>query len=241
MATRRIQNRPTSALQAEQKIAFALLVFLGFGGIIFGFRSFGSHLYRPIQQQFAKYYTGEDVVNAGTKDSKEVEEQKKKDTDADGLSDYDELYVYKTSPYLKDSDSDTVDDKTEVFGGTDPNCPAGKMCGGSSEAADTTGTSPQDILGATPGNEGILQSGQLKFESAEDVQNFFKSATSQEIRSALIQSGMKKEEVDKISDEELQKLFDQAVGQASADGKFDSLTTGGTSGTTGATAETPKP
>lgn len=240
MATRRIQNRPRSVLQAEQKIAFALLVFLGFGGIIFGFRSFGSQLYRPIQQQFAKYYTGEDVVNPYAKDSKEAEEQKKKDTDADGLSDYDELYVYKTSPYLKDSDSDSTEDKTEVFAGTDPNCPQGKNCNAMGEIANTTEASPQGILGSVPGNEGILESGQLKFGSAEDVQTFFKAATAQEIRSALIQSGMAKEEVDKISDEDLQKLFESAVNQASAEGQFDSLTTGKTSVQVNQTAETPK-
>ncbi|MCX6715181.1 MAG: hypothetical protein NTX72_05210 [Candidatus Uhrbacteria bacterium] len=241
MATRRIQNRPPSVLQAEQKIAFALLVFLGVGGIIFGFRSFGANLYRPIQQQFAKYYTGEDVVNANSQDSAAIEEQKKKDTDGDGLSDYDELYVYKTSPYLKDSDSDGIDDKTEVFGGTDPNCPVGKDCGaGAVETANTAATTPQEVLGSTPGNEGILKSGQLKFQSTEDVQKFFKSATSQEIRSALVQSGMKQADVDKISDADLQTLFDQAIGKASASGQFDSLTTGGASGSVSATTETPK-
>lgn len=240
MATRRIQNRPRQALQAEQKIAFALLVFLGVGGIIFGFRSFGANLYRPIQQQFAKYYTGEDVLNANAKDSAIMEEQKKKDTDVDGLSDYDELYVYKTSPYLKDSDSDSTDDKSEVFGGTDPNCPVGKDCGGTAEVANTTPTSPQEVLGATPGNEGILKSGQLKFQNAQDVQTFFKSATSQEIRSALVQSGMKQADIDKISDADLQKLFDQAISKASASGQFDSLTTDGASGSASATTETPK-
>ncbi len=240
MATRRIQNRPRTRLQTEQKIAFVLLVFLGFGGVIFGFRSFGSNIYRPIQQQFAKYYTGEDVMNTSAKDSAAVEEQKKKDTDGEGLSDYDELFVYKTSPYLKDSDSDSIDDKTEVFGGTDPNCPVGKDCTLAGETVNTSATQPKDVLGSTPGTEGILQSGQLKFQNSEDVQKFFKSATAQEIRSALIQSGMKKEEVDKISDEDLQRLFDQAVNRASADGKFDALTTGGSSTETSEPVGPPK-
>ncbi|MFH0873524.1 MAG: hypothetical protein V1846_01640 [Candidatus Komeilibacteria bacterium] len=47
---------------------------------------------------------------------------KNKDTDADGLTDYDEIYLYGTSPYLKDTDSDGVADGTEVQRGTDPNC-----------------------------------------------------------------------------------------------------------------------
>jgi hypothetical protein len=52
----------------------------------------------------------------------------KKDTDNDGLSDFDELYRYQTSPYLADSDSDGSSDQTEVFGGTDPNCTQGQTC-----------------------------------------------------------------------------------------------------------------
>lgn len=62
-----------------------------------------------------------------------------KDTDSDGLSDYDEINVYKTSIYLKDSDSDGVDDKTEVEKGTDPNCPTGRNCSEVIAPATTTG------------------------------------------------------------------------------------------------------
>lgn len=223
MATRRIQNRPTKILQTEQKIAFVLLIFLGFGGIIFGFRSFGSQLYRPIQLQMAKYYTGADVVSADNPDLKIAEEQKKKDSDHDGISDYDELYVYKTSPYLIDSDSDGIDDKTEVFGGTDPNCPKGKDCGSGAETANTAPTSADGVVGAIPGNEGILQSGQIKLQNKDEIQNFFKSATIQEIRAALIQAGAPKEEVDKVSDTDLKKMFEQGISKAASDGSLNTL------------------
>jgi hypothetical protein len=50
------------------------------------------------------------------------------DTDGDGLSDYDELCVYHTSPYLADTDSDGFTDGEEVKNGTDPNCATGKVC-----------------------------------------------------------------------------------------------------------------
>ncbi len=53
---------------------------------------------------------------------------KGKDTDGDGLSDYDELFSFKTSPYLKDSDGDGVSDSDEVKKNSDPNCPSGKVC-----------------------------------------------------------------------------------------------------------------
>jgi len=55
------------------------------------------------------------------------------DTDQDGLSDYEELYVFNTSPYLDDSDSDGLLDGAEVKNSTDPNCPQGQNCAATSE------------------------------------------------------------------------------------------------------------
>jgi len=43
------------------------------------------------------------------------------DRDNDGLSDYDELYVYYTNPFDPDTDRDDVSDYDEVLGGSDPN------------------------------------------------------------------------------------------------------------------------
>ena len=73
---------------------------------------------------------------------------KTKDTDHDGISDYDELYVQQTSPYLADTDSDGLSDAVEVTQGTDPNCPQGKVCvetqaqviSGSTSTIDTPGS-----------------------------------------------------------------------------------------------------
>lgn len=63
------------------------------------------------------------------------------DTDQDGLSDYEELYVYGTSPYLSDSDSDGKSDYEEIkVTKTDPNCPTGKDCDLSSFVIATSTT-----------------------------------------------------------------------------------------------------
>ncbi len=245
MATRRIPKPSPSALQAEQKIAFALLVFLGFGGIVFGFRSFGSHIYRPIQLQFAKYYTGQDVTHSGAQDSEEMEAQKKADTDADSLSDYDELYVYKTSPYLKDSDSDTLEDKAEVFGGTDPNCPAGKDCAGliagenTSDASSTTADSFLET--AVHNSDSIIQSGKMQFKTKAEAEAFFRAATAAEIRTALIESGADKAAVEKLTDTELQAIYNQAIEKSAAAGSLDNLVTPEASAQAGAgsTQQTP--
>jgi hypothetical protein len=68
-------------------------------------------------------------INNAIIEGSNIEALKNKDTDGDGLSDYDEIYIYKTSPYLKDTDSDGYDDKTEVTTGNDPLCPKGQACG----------------------------------------------------------------------------------------------------------------
>jgi lipoprotein-anchoring transpeptidase ErfK/SrfK len=46
---------------------------------------------------------------------------KNQDTDKDGLSDYDELYIYHTDPYNPDTDGDGYTDGYEVANGYDPN------------------------------------------------------------------------------------------------------------------------
>ena len=102
-----------------------------------------------------------------------------KDTDLDGLSDYDELYVYQTSPYLPDTDSDGFLDFEEIQNNQDPNCPAGQDCG--------TGF---ETKGVTPELPGL--SADLPVE---------------QIRLLLIQGGMTEEQVNAIDDETLRQLY----------------------------------
>ncbi len=45
------------------------------------------------------------------------------DTDDDGLSDYDEIYVYGTNPAIPDTDEDNIEDGAEIKLGLDPNNP----------------------------------------------------------------------------------------------------------------------
>jgi len=69
----------------------------------------------------------------------ETDEQLKlQDSDGDGLSDFDELRIYGTSPFIADTDSDGVTDIAEIKAGTDPTCPEGEDCfgGGGNLASD---------------------------------------------------------------------------------------------------------
>lgn len=72
------------------------------------------------------------------------------DTDHDGLNDWEELNQYTTSPYLADTDSDKIDDKTEIDKGTDPLCPEGKQCATSADTGTTaTSSLASALLGKT--------------------------------------------------------------------------------------------
>mgnify|MGYP001567130347 CR=1 FL=1 len=133
-------------------------------------------------------------MTSDQRDAKEMEDAKTKETDVDGLVDYDELYVYKTSPYIADSDSDGFNDKDEVYSGNNPNCPTGKSCGlvaGSAEAVAETSAADAFIEGL--GEDQILDAGNITFDSEEEIQTFFEQATMDEIRSALLESGMSQE------------------------------------------------
>lgn len=115
-----------------------------------------------------------------------------KDTDGDGLTDYDEINKYQTSPYLADSDSDGVDDKTEVMRGTNPNCPEGQQCFNVAPAASAT--SPLD--NTTPTLTSNTQSTGL-------------SITPAYIRNLMTQNGVSAADLAQVTDEELMTEFQQ--------------------------------
>jgi hypothetical protein len=141
---------------------------------------------------------------------------KVKDTDKDGLNDYDELNIYKTSPYLEDSDSDGIGDKKEMDAGADPNCPEGRSCNGNLQNAaasgagesapsdslksmldslDTSGAAPAPIITDTAGTNPIL---------TDDID-------AAALRQLLIQQGIDKAVLDKISDADLMASFEETL------------------------------
>jgi len=101
---------------------------------------------------------------------------KKQDTDEDGLSDFDEIYIYDTSAYLADSDSDGYDDLEEVEKLMDPNCPEGQTC----------------FEGFQPGTEEgqSVASGSGGAQVVADVME----VSADDLRSIIVQSGQATEE-----------------------------------------------
>lgn len=221
----RNEPRQRPAFTKHQKAGFALLIAIGFFGVIMGLRSFPANLRRPFELQLASY-TGPEYQTLSEKESAEVERQKITDTDGDGLMDYDELFVYKTSPYLADSDSDGFDDKTELYSGNDPNCPQGKECGRtfvqSADAVATTNTNTQFLSGVLNVDPSKLEG--VTLDSVEDIQQFFASLGVEEVRSMLRSQGVPEETIAQLDEEQLMALFEAAIVQASESGAFAEIT-----------------
>ncbi|MFH0987902.1 MAG: hypothetical protein V1763_00850 [Parcubacteria group bacterium] len=113
----------------QQNIALAILGVIGVAVIFLGFWQMRASINLP----FPVTADSGKKVAVQTDNSTDLSQLdaatlKKQDTDGDGLSDYDEMYIYHTSPYLADSDSDGTSDFDEIKNGTDPNCPEGQTC-----------------------------------------------------------------------------------------------------------------
>ncbi|MCX6796164.1 MAG: hypothetical protein NTW06_01555, partial [Candidatus Falkowbacteria bacterium] len=88
-------------LSRNRKIAVAVLAFFGIFVIVFWFAQFQANLKNPLQHNTdttaSNNSANSSVNNNGFNPDDEA--LKNKDTDGDGLSDWDELHVYKTIPY----------------------------------------------------------------------------------------------------------------------------------------------
>lgn len=232
MAEKLVNNQKNKKnLSVEEKAVFVLMAVVGVLGIVFGFKSFPANLSRPFEIQLASY-TGEKFLTLSEQEAAELELQKTTDSDSDGLMDYDELFIYKTSPYLADSDSDGFDDKTEIFSNNNPNCPEGRDCNATALTVSEENTSDEsnDLLSEILGMQSDVGTN-LTFESVDDITSYFSQMDSAQVRSMLISQGVPKEAVDAMSDKEIMSLLQTALTEAEASGELDSLITPTETGT----------
>ncbi len=135
-----------------------------------------------------------------------------KDTDGDGLSDWDELYFYKTSPYLEDSDSDGFTDKEEIDSENDPNCPIGRDCSGLEDIMSGTSGAEDNLLEEL-NLQGIEpEGGEINSEQEEILNEILGGQTNADIlRKMLLESGMDEELLNQISDEDLMASYEEVL------------------------------
>jgi len=157
----------------------ALILFFGLAAIVLGFFQFRYQINKDI---FARFQP-----TAAVSGPEDLLGLKEKDTDQDGLSNYDELYLYGSSPYIQDTDSDGINDQKEVAAGGDPTCPEGQNC-----FAFWNPETPQNAAA----DNSSLSTGQI---------------SSVQLRQTLKQAGMTDEELAQFSDEDLLQLYQQAL------------------------------
>ena len=147
---------------------------------VFSFWQTQNHIKAPFKTKKDNNAIASQETVTATQD---VEAMKKMDTDGDGLSDYLEQYVYGTSAYIEDSDSDGISDKNEVIVGQDPMCAQGTDC-----TLDITNNAPQVNLNPD------------QYGSESDI-----------YKATLVELGFELADLDQMSSAELESLYDQAT------------------------------
>lgn len=170
--------------------------------LIVGVAAFGLGIYQWRGSVLTAFDRGPSTFKTDDqKEQERLDELKTKDTDSDGINDFDESYVFNTSPYLDDSDSDGISDKEELETGTNPNCPEGKDCGvlGEEEVTDN----------------GLLDAPEvLTTDDEEELINSMLNPTADQIRTLLLDSGVTPEELDQLDDETLIFLYKESFAEA---------------------------
>lgn len=188
-------------LPKPQKVAVFVLSVLAVFIIVFWVWQMQAQINRP----FADRTTDNIPLIATSTDINVI--LKARDTDSDGLSDYDEIYTYKTSPYLEDTDSDGIFDRIEVEQGTDPNCPQGQNCSAAAPAATVDQNTPT-LNQISTGTESGIDNAAL-----QNAVNGQIDATT--LRKLLLSGGASKDELDKISDADLMKSYQDTLNKQS--------------------------
>ena len=176
------EKKSQDQIQKRQRIITGTLVFVGLVAFTFGiFRIIGT-INSPFKMKSTEITETSFLLNSSQE--AEIDQLRNKDTDNDGLSDFDELYSYKTSPYVRDSDSDGFNDKEEVDSGNDPNCPRDQNC---------------SVTQTTPLEEATLPAqGEL---------------SSEDLRTTLKNLGAPANLVDTMDDATLQQVYEQTLAE----------------------------
>jgi len=159
------------------------LAIAGILALAFGIWKISHNIKSPFKLQPMQNLSNENIFDSQTKD-----------TDGDGLTDFDETNFYNTSPYLEDTDSDSLPDGDEIKNNTDPNCATGRIC-----AESETGVEDKtSFIGSQMSATSSLNIDLLNF-SVKDIRELLKA------------SGMKEEDLNKLDDDTLMQIYQEAL------------------------------
>jgi len=153
-------------------------------------------------------------VYADLENNEESPDLQGMDTDSDGISDWEELNVHGTSPYLEDSDSDGFSDGDELESGNDPTCPAGRDCYGTGIGKTDNIPNPVNSNNVNSENEEFVNSllNQTNPDEGTALENMLSGQVdAATLRQVLLDSGMDNEILSNISDEELMRTYAETL------------------------------
>lgn len=211
-----------NSLTKQQKWSLVALLFFTLFVMIFWFVQLRQRLVYPLYgnmspEEFAKHSQNA-AANLTAEQTIEIY-QKNNDADHDTLSDWDELNLFNTSPYLPDSDGDGIDDALEVKSGTNPNCPEGQVCSEDNlivnpAGTDNTAVNSGGVITPVDSQDGTDQSTANQQSQAEILrQAFGDNPTPDQLREILINAGGDTTQVNSISDQELLGLYQKMISQ----------------------------
>lgn len=202
-------------LTKTQKTGFVLLLIFGILTIFLAGLQLRNNIYGPFAAKMAAARAVQNV---------QLDEQTRLqmiDTDQDGLTDWEEINFYSTSPYLPDTDSDGVSDKIEIDKGTNPLCPEGQQCDLDEGLISATSTPTSTYLSPLLNEANVLE--QIGMTTGTEQPDFSSLSAmlgdKQKLRQMLLQTGsITEDQLSKIDDKTLDAMINEVLLQQSATG-----------------------
>ncbi len=217
MSSNFLDNFSKNSSSRQRKTLTVILTVFSLAIVLFSFWQIRDAIYSPFnfEDEYEKLASAENIPEGTCKGANCVDEEKLKnlDTDNDGLSDFEELNFYMTSPYLEDSDSDGISDKVEIEAGSNPNCATGKNCNQLDVVASGNDNDLQRAL------EKLQVDSGLQVEPVDNVNVDDKSlegmlqgdVSPDDLRNLLSEAGIEAEMVEAFSDEELLNIYNETL------------------------------
>lgn len=136
------------------------------------------------------------------------------DTDGDSISDWDELFIYGTSPYLEDTDGDKLTDHEEIFVyKTNVLCPEGQDCSGSITQTESQNVSNSDSLNNFASFLEKIDNDSNTSTDKENPSNNLdsKNIDAKSLRNILIEDGFSESDLNNINDDDLIKMYQEVL------------------------------
>lgn len=207
-----------------QKLIIALLAIVSVSVVVLGILQIKNQLEQPF---LAQKLIEDKAEIRGPRDFLEFFEREQRnqeqvtrlqgvDSDNDTLSDYQEIYIYRTNAYNDDSDLDGIKDNQEIDQGTDPNCPEGELC--DSEGFVIRETVQPAVVQQINIPELINQSEnsfnellEYSTDEREQIKTYFSQLSTQELKELLQAQGFPQEQLNLLSDQDLQSMLDSLL------------------------------